>query len=204
MTAIEQTQPRKMSILLGIGIFLIPIIFVWFTLRQGYSTLARVVSFVWLILTLIIVFAPSNQTVSSSNTTAERVASVSNEQQTTTAEHAEAVETPPQEQQVTAIEVSARQLFNAYKANEVSADRQFKNQELIVSGTVQSIESGINDGAEINFYVGDEYGIEFVTASGDENFDNNAANLSKGQQISLRCLGAGEVMGFPFLKNCSF
>lgn len=204
MTAIEQTQPRKMSILLGIGIFLIPIIFVWFTLRQGYSTLARVVSFVWLILTLIIVFAPSNQTVSSSNTTTEHVASVSNEQQDTTEAHEEAVETPTQEQQVSAIEVSARQLFNAYKANEVAADRQFKNQELIVSGTVQSIESGISDGAEIKFYVGDEYGFEFVTASGDANFDNNAANLSKGQKITLRCIGAGEVVGYPFLNNCSF
>lgn len=46
----EQTQPirRKVGISLGIGIFLLPIVFAWFTLRQGYSTTARVVSLLWL------------------------------------------------------------------------------------------------------------------------------------------------------------
>lgn len=41
---------RKVSILLGIGIFLMPYIFAWFTLRDGYSKLARFISFGWLFL----------------------------------------------------------------------------------------------------------------------------------------------------------
>lgn len=45
---------RKVSILLGIGIFLMPYIFAWFTLRKGYSKLARFISFGWL---LLLVFA---------------------------------------------------------------------------------------------------------------------------------------------------
>lgn len=40
---------RKVSILLGIGIFLMPYIFAWFTLREGYSKLARFISFGWLL-----------------------------------------------------------------------------------------------------------------------------------------------------------
>src|SRR5690606_6032534 len=32
----------------GIGIFLLPIVFSWFTLRKGHSAVARVVSLVWL------------------------------------------------------------------------------------------------------------------------------------------------------------
>jgi hypothetical protein len=45
---------RQVSILLGLGIFLLPIIFAWFTLRQGYSTVSRAVSMVWLV---IVVFS---------------------------------------------------------------------------------------------------------------------------------------------------
>ncbi|RZG88539.1 DUF4236 domain-containing protein [Acinetobacter sp. WCHAc060033] len=39
---------RKVSILLGIGILIMPYIFAWFTLRDGYSKLARFISFGWL------------------------------------------------------------------------------------------------------------------------------------------------------------
>lgn len=41
---------RKVSLLLAVGIILMPIIFSWVTLRQGYSTLARVVSVIWMVL----------------------------------------------------------------------------------------------------------------------------------------------------------
>ncbi|WP_413472336.1 WYL domain-containing protein [Shewanella baltica] len=48
---------RKISLLLGFGIFFIPVIFSWVTLKKGYSTKARIISFVWLsvfgILTLL-------------------------------------------------------------------------------------------------------------------------------------------------------
>ena len=40
---------RRVSILLGIGIFLMPYIFAWFTLREGYSKSARFISFGWLL-----------------------------------------------------------------------------------------------------------------------------------------------------------
>lgn len=43
---------RPVSFLLGIGIFLFPIIFSWFTLRSGYSVLSRIISFSWLIFCL--------------------------------------------------------------------------------------------------------------------------------------------------------
>ena len=40
--------PRKVSLLLGAGIFFFPIIFSWFTLQPGYSITARLISFLWL------------------------------------------------------------------------------------------------------------------------------------------------------------
>lgn len=39
---------RPVSFLLGTGIFLMPYIFAWFTLRKGHSALSRVISFGWL------------------------------------------------------------------------------------------------------------------------------------------------------------
>ncbi len=53
-----QPPTRKVSILLGIGIFFIPLIFAWFTLRKGHSTLARVLSFVWLIASISLATSP--------------------------------------------------------------------------------------------------------------------------------------------------
>lgn len=187
-----QEPKRKVSILLGIGIFLIPLIFSWFTLRAGYSTLSRVISFGWLILTLIFMFStPSANTDNASNSNTAVESTVASE------ETNPVVENVPQ-----VIQVSAKDLFRHYEANEVSADRHFKGQLLEVNGTVQSIESGISDGANINFSVGDEYGLDAVTAEGDQDFNNMAANLSKGQQLTLRCKGAGEVIGRPFLNEC--
>ena len=48
---------RKVGLALGLGIFLLPFVFAWFTLRQGYSTRARVISFGWMIL---FIFAMAN------------------------------------------------------------------------------------------------------------------------------------------------
>lgn len=45
---------RKVSILLGIGILMMPYIFAWFTLRQGYSKFARYISFGWLLFLVFI------------------------------------------------------------------------------------------------------------------------------------------------------
>lgn len=46
---------RSVSILLGLGIFFMPYIFSWLTLRQGYSIKARVVSFMWMTVVLILI-----------------------------------------------------------------------------------------------------------------------------------------------------
>lgn len=52
MDAGNTVPTRKVGLLLGIGIFFLPIIFAWFTLRAGHSTRSRVISFIWLVITL--------------------------------------------------------------------------------------------------------------------------------------------------------
>src|SRR5690606_12846471 len=130
-----QQSKRKVSILLGIGIYLIPIIFSWSTLRAGHSTLSRVISFGWLILTLIFMFStpsPDRNSVSNSNIAVE--STVASEDTSAIAE--EETPVPAVEQAPQVIQISARDLFRNYEANEVAADRNFKDKWLEVSGTV--------------------------------------------------------------------
>lgn len=47
---------RKMSVLLVLGIIVLPIIFVWVTLKKGYSAVARIVAFIWLVLTIALFY----------------------------------------------------------------------------------------------------------------------------------------------------
>ncbi|ULF83361.1 hypothetical protein [Vibrio alginolyticus] len=56
---------RKVSIWLGIGIALIPLVFSWFTLRKGYSRKSKIISFSWLFLTCLLVgISPQDNTES--------------------------------------------------------------------------------------------------------------------------------------------
>ena len=54
MIASGPAPARRVSVLLGIGNFLVPIVFVWFLRRRGHSVLARVIGFGWLILCLAV------------------------------------------------------------------------------------------------------------------------------------------------------
>jgi hypothetical protein len=46
---------RKVSLWLAVGILFMPYIFSWFTLRSGYSNMARLVAFGWLIFVLVLI-----------------------------------------------------------------------------------------------------------------------------------------------------
>jgi len=46
-TSMEQQQ-RRVSVLLTLGIFLVPFVFSWFLLKKGYSNTAKLIGFGWL------------------------------------------------------------------------------------------------------------------------------------------------------------
>lgn len=103
------------------------------------------------------------------------------------------------------LETKASTMINTYKDNEVRADAIYKGKKLKVAGIVHSISSDVTDKAVVHLAPkGDEYAFTSVHASGDNNFHNQAINLSKGTMITIICIGDGEVMGSPLLKNCRF
>lgn len=50
---------RRVSLALALGILFCPLVFVWFTLRQGYQTLDRVIGFLWLLIAFVLSFVIS-------------------------------------------------------------------------------------------------------------------------------------------------
>jgi len=105
-------------------------------------------------------------------------------------------EVAPTQQQP--IEVGARQLHAAYGANEVAADQHFKGKPLLVTGTVEAIDSGFGDEPDVRLSAGD---FAFVLVKGLP--ASKAATLSKGQQLKVLCTGGGEVIGSPVLEDCA-
>lgn len=188
--ATAQAQPifvvnRSVGFWLGVGVFLCPIIFVWFLLRRGHSATSRVIGFAWLALVLV--------AMASGDRSSDRSVAKSSSQSQPAKVAAPAA--PLQE-------YSAQQLAQAYGRNTVAADQQFKGKRFKVTGTVDSINT-------------DMFGNPYVTLRGgvnqfmepqfelDEAHANYAAGLQSGMRISLICTGRGDVAKTPMSKGCA-
>ena len=101
---------------------------------------------------------------------------------------------------VSALPVSARQLFDDYDANEVSADRKYKGAILSVTGTVQSIDKDFLDNVVVRLETTNQF--MGVNAYLLESEIDSAGALKKGQSVSLTCKGEGRVAGSPVLREC--
>ena len=187
--ATVQVQPapaisRSVGFWLGVGIFLFPVVFVWFLLRQGHSTTSRVIGFAWLAVMLVAMASgdrPSSKPAPASSSQRQPVKVVA-----------------PVEP---LLEVSAQQLAQAYDRNTVAADQQFKGKRFKVTGVVESINT-------------DLFGNPYVTLRGgvnqfmepqfqlDDAHANYAAGLQSGMRISLICTGSGDVAKTPMSKGC--
>jgi len=49
----QESEKREVSVLLGLGILFFPYLCSWLTLRGGYSTVSRILSFSWMVILLI-------------------------------------------------------------------------------------------------------------------------------------------------------
>lgn len=183
---------RKVGFLLLVGIAFFPLLFAWFTLRNGHSKQARVISFGWLVLCVVMVFAGETETPSST----EQSASTSQPSQQTQQDDAVA-----RQQAIDALPVITSQALSAaYDENTVAADQQFKGKQFKVKGTVTEISTDI---------MGDPY----ITLKGTNmfqepqfQFDKDAtdqlARLKKGMTVVLICTGRGDIAKTPMSDDC--
>lgn len=97
-----------------------------------------------------------------------------------------------------AIKITASELAAAYKKNEVAADEKYKNKKIEVTGTIESIDSGVGDEPRIRL----ESGELFVAVTLEGVPKDEAKKLNKGEKVKAVCKGDGEIIGSPQLKDC--
>jgi hypothetical protein len=91
-------------------------------------------------------------------------------------------------------------LTDDYSANEVSADNAYRGHLLEIEGVVQSISKDIEDATYLALAV-DGHVLD-VDATLNPRYTPLAARLSKGQKVTVICLGGGKTIT-PNLKNCA-
>ncbi|MBX3223807.1 MAG: hypothetical protein KF795_25060 [Labilithrix sp.] len=107
-----------------------------------------------------------------------------------------------QELKASSIAVTSMQLFNDYQANEVAADNAYKGKQLLVTGTVASIDKGPFGGLVLRLATPNEF---MSTMCRMERSEQSAlAQLQKGERIRVLCKGTGMVLGSPSLDDCTF
>lgn len=106
------------------------------------------------------------------------------------AERTAKIESAPK---ITAIELSQR-----YKANEVAAQSLFGNRPLVVSGKVTGIRLDYMDRPVVELQSVDRYtGVQARMTS-----STSAARLSKGEEVRFFCQSVSEILGVPQLSEC--
>lgn len=96
------------------------------------------------------------------------------------------------------IDVTALELAEAYKANEVNADGKYKGQVVRVTGTVDKIAKGFLGDPYVSLEAGEKKHVRC-------NFEESVpalANIAPKQTVTLRGLGDGLTMTGPALKRC--
>ncbi|MDR1463624.1 MAG: OB-fold putative lipoprotein [Azoarcus sp.] len=94
--------------------------------------------------------------------------------------------------------VSAVQLARDYDANTVAADQKYKDKEFKVSGKVSDISTDFT-GAP---YVSMGGGFAPPQFSFDRDAADQLAKIKKGMQLTLLCIGKGDIAKTPMSGEC--
>ncbi len=95
------------------------------------------------------------------------------------------------------LKISAQQLASDYKANEARGDSLYKGKVIEIDGAIQSIDSDFSDDPVIVLYTGELLGCSLRGLP-----KSVAAGLSKDQRVTFVCVGDGETIGAPKLRDC--
>jgi hypothetical protein len=98
------------------------------------------------------------------------------------------------------VTVGAVRLWREYQENEVAADARYKGKRLRVTGTLMSIERDADGAPVLHFLSGNP--VFRTMATLDRAYIPDAAQLKKGDQAVVRCMGAGLMMRMPQLEKC--
>ena len=100
------------------------------------------------------------------------------------------------------LSISATELINAYEENEVKADKMYKGKIVEVNGIVDGVDSDMDDKAIVRLSNGDEFSIYTVGCYIDNENQDKACELEKGENVTIIGKADGECVGFPYIKDC--
>lgn len=96
--------------------------------------------------------------------------------------------------------VTAQDLFSAYQANEASAQQEYGDQSLAVSGTVDGVDLDFSNNPVVKLQTSNQF--MSIQAQLTDASKSKASGLSKGQTVVLTCSSVSEVVGTPMLDDC--
>jgi hypothetical protein len=103
---------------------------------------------------------------------------------------------------MTASDVTAETIYEAYTDNEIAADRNYKNKVWAVSGTLQSISKDIFNHSYIIFRAGNINSAVQCVFDG-ANQDDAIAKLKTGQRATTKGLCKGKTLGTVIFGDCT-
>lgn len=99
--------------------------------------------------------------------------------------------------------VSANQLMTDYANNEIAADNKYKNENLEISGLVQSVNEGILSDPYIVIVPTTNTAFSGIQCHFNESQAQELSTLNSGQSITVEGTGNGEILGEQMVENCS-
>ncbi len=97
------------------------------------------------------------------------------------------------------MEVSASELYNAYEANEVSADGQYKGKRLLIKGVVGTIGKDVLDDPYVSLKI--DY-LQSVNCYFSDKNNKVLSQLNKGQKVQIIGTCSGRSLTDVVVKNC--
>lgn len=97
-------------------------------------------------------------------------------------------------------EIAASDLWSAYSRDRIGTERLYRDRSLIVTGTIRSIDRNYEGDMVVRLATADA--LDTVNATLATRNDPAVAGLAKGRNVSLLCVGRGEMMGAPLLGSC--
>lgn len=100
------------------------------------------------------------------------------------------------------LSVDAIDVARAYSDNQVAADQQYFKKTLLLSGKIESINSGLGNEPYVSLRGVNQFllpQVQFHKANVEK-----ISLLKRGGQMVLVCEGSGAIAGTPMFKNCQF
>ena len=138
----------------------------------------------------------SNNKISDSKQTSVSVENSDSKQTSVSNENSNKKQMEPE------LSISATELINAYNENEVKADKMYKGKIVEVNGIVNGIDSDMDDKAVVRLSDGDKFSIYTVSCYIDDENQDNACELKKGENVTIIGKADGEIIGEPVIKDC--